>query len=188
MKKKLIKGLSAAITCMSIFSMPAMASTTDVKSTKATTSVSEIANATDNVTSESGFKVGKISKSPAKSISSFDIFSYGYNYGKNGWYASNVGTISKSNLSGLWCNTIQEGYGSLDYVKIDGTNVKYTYTQEAGSQSGNEVTGWIYKISITDSDYIRNLSSGSHTILISCSTRNTFPSRTLADRITFNVS
>jgi hypothetical protein len=130
------------------------------------------------------------SASPAQSISSFDIISYAYHIsdGGPGWYADEDVTISKSDLTGLWCNTTQEGYGNISSVKIDGRSVDYNvYNKVPGTKDGNVVLGWITQIKITDSSYISNLSSGSHTLSVVCSTTNTFPSRTLSSSVTFNV-
>lgn len=136
-----------------------------------------------------GFSSTSVSASPAKSISSFNIYAYGYDANGEGigWHGNTTANISRSNLYDLWCITQQVGYGSIDYVKIDGTNVKYTDDKSAWLKSGREVTGWQDVIKITDNSFVSNLSNGRHTITIQCSTRNTFPYRSLTATAHFNI-
>lgn len=136
-----------------------------------------------------GFNTTSASASPAQSISQFNIYAYGYDaYGTGtGWYRNTTGNINRSNLKDLWCITTQVGYGSIDFVKIDGVRVNYNDNKNAWLKNGNVVTGWQDEIIINDNSFVSSLSNGNHTITIQCSTRNTFPSRTLTSTAHFNV-
>ena len=135
-----------------------------------------------------GFNSQTASAGPAQSISSFEIEAYGYDSNDTGigWNGSYTGTISRENLHDLWLITYQHGYGSIDYVKIDGVNVSYNADKKA--VGSGVIYDWRNIVYITDNNYIGNLSSGRHTITVQCSSRNTFPSRTLSDSVTFNVA
>ncbi len=134
-----------------------------------------------------GFNAKTASAGPAQSISQLDIVAYGYDsWGSGrGWKSSYTGTITRDNLHDLWVNTFQTGYGSVDCVKIDGSNV--SYTDDKKPYGSGVINNFTNSITITDNSYVKSLSSGRHTITVQCSSRNTFPSRTVSDSVSFNV-